>query len=161
LIWADHEESEGTFHANFRLSTSESLIICEPDSSTVKDSLIIPDLASDESYGRCPDGEWRIFDTPSPMEANHCEPTINPTFRTGGLSIYPGITRENILLNIPDSEEGRKEITLISTLGSILFEQSFFGEELTVSLNRYPSGIYILLLSSGNTIFIEKIMKTE
>jgi len=161
LIWADHEESEGIFHANFGLSISESLIICEPDSSTVIDALIIPDLASDASYGRCPDGEWRIFDTPSPMEANHCESTVNLTIRTDGLLIYPGITRENILLKIPDNEEECKEIKLISTLGSILFEKSFFGVELTVSLERYPGGIYILLLSSGNAIYKEKIIKME
>jgi hypothetical protein len=64
-------------------------------------------------------------------------------------------------LKIPDNEEDCKEIKLSSTLGSILFEKTFFGEELTVSLDRYPGGIYILLLSSGNTICKEKIIKTE
>jgi hypothetical protein len=123
--------------------------------------LIIPDLASDASYGRCPDGEWRIFDTPSPMEANHCESTISLANRTDGLLIYPRITKENILVKIPGNGEDGTEIKLISILGSILFEKSFFEEELTVSLDRYPSGIYILLLSSGNTICKEKIIKTE
>jgi hypothetical protein len=95
------------------------------------------------------------------MQANHCESTITLANRTDGLSIYPRITRENILVKIPGNGEDGTEIKLISILGSILFEKSFFEEELTVSLDRYPSGIYILLLSSGNTICKEKIIKTE
>jgi len=82
LIWADHEEPEGIFHANFRLSASESLIICESDSTTIIDSTVIPSLPEDVSYGRCPDGEWRIFDAPSPMEDNNCESAIKQTIET-------------------------------------------------------------------------------
>jgi hypothetical protein len=92
------------------------------------------------------------------MEANHCESTINLTNRTDGLLIYPRITREKILLKVPENQENGTEIKLISMLGNILFEKSFFGEELTISLDRYPSGIYILLLSSGNTMYKEKII---
>lgn len=161
LIWADHEESEGIFHANFRLSTSESLIICESDSITVIDSLIIPLLSEDVSYGICPDGEWRIFNVPSPMEANNCESTINQTISTNDLLIYPKITRDKIFVKIPNNIKDRIDIKLISISGNTLIEKSVTGEEFSISLEKFNSGIYFLLLSSKTTIWQEKIIKTN
>jgi hypothetical protein len=159
FIWADHEESEGKFHANFRLSTSESLIICESDSNTVIDSLIIPELSEDVSYGICPDGKWRIFNTPTPMKANNCESTNNQTIRTNDLLIYPKISRDKILIKIPNNIDNRINMKLISILGHIIIEKSITSEEFTISLEKHNSGIYILLLSSKNTIWKEKIIK--
>lgn len=161
LIWADHEESEGKFHANFRLSTSESLIICESDSNTVIDSLRIPELPEDASYGICPDGKWKVFNTPTPLKANNCESTINQTIRTNDLLIYPKITRDKIFIEMPDNVNDRINMMLISVSGSIIAEKSITGEESTVSLEKYNSGLYIILLSSKNTILQEKIIKTE
>jgi len=161
LIWADHEESEGIFHANFRLSTSESLIICESDSNTIIDSIRIPSLSDDDSYGVCPDGEWRIFNDPSPMEVNNCESTISQTIRTNDFLIYPTITRDKIFVKIPKNVKDRIDIKLISIFGITLVEKSFISDELTFNLETYNSGMYILLLSSKNTIWKEKIIRTK
>ena len=161
LIWADHEETEGIFHANFRLSTSESLIVCESDSNTIIDSLRIPSLSEDVSYGICPGGEWRIFNAPSPMEDNNCESTINQSIRTNDLLIHPTITRDKIFVKIPNNVKDRIDIKLISISGNTLIEKSFISNELTVSLETCNSGIYILLLSSKNTIRKEKIIRTK
>lgn len=40
-------------------------------------------------------------------------------------------------------------------------EKSFISEEFIVSLENYNSGIYILLLSSENTVRKEKIIKIK
>jgi hypothetical protein len=154
FIWADHEEEQGLFHANFRLSTSETLIICESDSNTIIDSLRIPEIPDDYSYGICPGSEWRIFSTPSPMEANNCESAINQTIRTSDILIFPKITRDKVYVKIPDNLNGRIDIKLISISGNIL-------EEFTISMGKYNSGIYILLLSAQNTMWKEKIIKMK
>jgi len=161
LIWADHEESEGLFHANFRLSASESLILCESDSNTVIDSIRIPSLSDDVSYGICPGGEWRIFNVPSPLEDNNCESAINQTIRTNDFLIYPKITGDKIFVKIPDYIKNRIYMKLISISGNTLIEKSFISDEFTVDLETYNSGIYILLLSSKNTIWKEKIIKIK
>ncbi|MBN1415721.1 MAG: T9SS type A sorting domain-containing protein [Bacteroidales bacterium] len=161
LIWADHEESEGLFHANFRLSASESLIICESDSNTVIDSVEIPSLADDVSYGICPDGKWRIFNDPSPMEENNCESTVNQAISTNDILIYPKITRDKIYVKIPDNLKDRVVVKMISVSGNILTEKSFVSEEPTISLETYNNGMYILLLSTKNNIWKEKIIKLK
>jgi hypothetical protein len=161
FIWADHEEEQGLFHANFRLSTSESLIICESDSNTIIDSLRIPELPDDYSYGICPGGEWRIFSDPSPMEANNCESSINETIRTNDFLIYPTITGDKVYVKIPDNAKGRIAAKLISISGTIIMENSFIDEEFTISLKKYNSGMYILLLSAQNTMWEDKIIKMK
>jgi hypothetical protein len=161
FIWADHEEEQGLFHANFRLSTSESLIICESDSITIIDSLRIPEIPDDYSYGICPGGEWRILSVPSPMEANNCESSINATIRANDFLIYPTITGDKVYVKIPDNAKGRIDIKLISICGNILMEKSFIGEEFTISLENYNRGMYILLLSAQNTIWKEKLIKMK
>ncbi len=161
LIWADHEESEGLFHANFRLSTSESLIICESDSATIIDSISIPSVNTDDSYGICPGGEWRIFSTPSPMEANDCETTSINSIRTNNLKIYPTVTSDKIVVKIPQNIEDKADIKLISIFGNTLLERKFVDEELTIDLEPYCSGLYIVLLSSQHNIWSVKIIKTN
>jgi len=161
LIWADHEEEEGLFHANFRLSASESLIICESDSNTVLDSVGIPSLPEDVSYGICPDNEWRIFYVPSPMEENNCESTINQTISTSDILIFPKIARDKAYIKIPNNLKDRIDIKLISISGNILIEESFIGEEFSISLETYDSGMYILLLSVKNNIWKEKLIKLK
>ncbi len=161
LIWADHEETEGIFHANFRLSTSETLIICESDSNTIIDSLIIPSLDDDVSYGICPDGEWKIYDTPSPMEANNCDTKIDQTIETDVFFIYPKITRDYLLIKCPTRIKEKVDLKLISISGLILFEKTFYSKEFTLSLDKYNSGVYILFISSENNSWKEKIIKTN
>lgn len=161
FIWADHEESQGPFHANFRLSTSESLIICESDSNTIIDSLIIPDLPENVSYGICPNGEWRIFNEPSPREANNCKSTSSQTTSTTDFLIYPTITRDKVIVKVPNNNGDRVDVSLISILGKTLIVKSNISDELTFSLGKYNSGMYILLLSSDNTIWSEKIIKVK
>jgi hypothetical protein len=161
FIWADHEEEEGLFHANFRLSTSETLIICESDSNTIIDSLRIPEIPDDYSYGICPGGEWRIFSDPSPMEANNCESSINQIISISDIIIFPKITRDQIYIEIPDNTKRRMDVKLISITGNIILEKSFIGEEFKISLENYNSGMYILLLSAQNTIWEEKIIKMK
>lgn len=161
LIWADHEETEGLFHANFRLSTSESLIICESDSSTVIDALTVPDLATDASYGICPGGEWMIFNTPTPMEANNCGTSIYQTSGANDIQVYPKITSDRISIKIPQNIKERINIRLISMSGCILEEKSMIGEEITISLENYNCGMYIVLLSSKNIFRKEKFIKMK
>jgi hypothetical protein len=159
LIWADHEEEQGIFHANFRLSASESLIICEPDSNMVIDSLKIPSVPDDFSYGKCPDGEWKILSDPTPMEENNCESAFNRLVRTSNFLLYPNISGDQVFIKIPGNINERIDVKLVSISGKILMEKSFTGEEFTVSLQAYNSGMYILLLSSEDNIFADLIAK--
>ncbi|MEZ4788455.1 MAG: CotH kinase family protein [Flavobacteriales bacterium] len=64
-------------------SKGEELFLFAPDGSVVQ-SLTIPRLRGDHSFGRAADGQYRFFGTPTPSAANTTEPFLgyapSPTF---------------------------------------------------------------------------------
>lgn len=161
LIWADNEEPEGTLHANFRLSASESLIICGSDSTTVIDSILIPEITENSSYGMCPGGEWKIFSDPTPLEDNNCASGGIQTVVGKGFVVYPKIAGDKIFIRIPESLTGRAGVKLCSVSGAVLLDERAASTEHVISLEQYASGMYILLLSAGDTFCKERIIKSN
>ena len=72
LIWCDDDESQGTLHSNFKLSSGgETLALIKPDGTTIIDYISFGSQTTDQSYGRIPDGsdEWG-FMSPTPGYSN-------------------------------------------------------------------------------------------
>ncbi len=58
-------------HTNFKLSSGGEYLRLSDDTGQLLDSLSIPALAPDDSYGRSPDGgPWAYFDVPTPGASN-------------------------------------------------------------------------------------------
>ena len=74
MVWADNPDpvpDEG-FHANFKLSSGgESLLLSDSD-GTLVDSVEFPELETDTSYGRIPNGtgDFQILTTVTPDDVN-------------------------------------------------------------------------------------------
>ena len=161
FIWADHEEAEGIFHANFRLSTSETLIICKSDSSTVIDSTSVPDLPDDTSYGRCPDGTWQVFSTPSPNQPNVCGTTATSRLQEEIILVYPTRVQDKLSIQLPDYLKGKTSLKLVSISGNTLIERPFAKEKITLNLEDYPAGVYILLIETDSAVWKGKIIVSD
>lgn len=75
LIWADEEPGEGPLHAPFKLDgDGEELFLIED--GVILDQLRFPALASDQSYGRWPDGtgSWTYLAQATPADENENTP---------------------------------------------------------------------------------------
>ncbi|MEN6574809.1 MAG: lamin tail domain-containing protein [Phycisphaerales bacterium] len=73
LIWADGDTEAPGLHASFKLSAGgEELCLFDADGATPIDRMAFPELLTDISYGRSPDGgdDWRYFVDATPAEAN-------------------------------------------------------------------------------------------
>jgi hypothetical protein len=73
LFWADDDASQGWNHMTFRFTAAgEHLAFRSPDGFTVVDSLFLPALASDISWGRLTDGglPWVQFVEATPEASN-------------------------------------------------------------------------------------------
>ena len=73
MLFADENGSEGWNHINFKLSSlGEPLALRSPDGFTVADSLFIPELSPDRSWGRAYDAgtPWIVFNIPTPNASN-------------------------------------------------------------------------------------------
>ena len=76
IVWASKKDSvfpTHEIHTNFKLrAAGEQLFLSAPDSSLL-DSVIIPPLRDNESFGRQPDGfsDWFYFNSSSPDSSNN------------------------------------------------------------------------------------------
>lgn len=73
ILFADENGSEGWNHLNFKLSSfGEPLALRSPDGFTVADSVFIPELSPDRSWGRAYDAgtPWTLFNIPTPNASN-------------------------------------------------------------------------------------------
>ncbi len=73
LLYLDQRSDLGPHHLDFKLSRGgEMLYLFSPDSSVVLDSVCVPLIPVDYSYGRLTDGatSWNAFSQASPLQAN-------------------------------------------------------------------------------------------
>jgi Na+-transporting methylmalonyl-CoA/oxaloacetate decarboxylase gamma subunit len=72
IFWADNHPDEGTFHTNFTLDSTRFIAIFGGDGQTLIDSITLPDMPVDRSYGRIVDGgkEWGFFKNTTPSTNN-------------------------------------------------------------------------------------------
>ncbi|KAA3614450.1 MAG: hypothetical protein DWQ01_01745 [Planctomycetota bacterium] len=75
LIWCDEDLLDGPLHADFKISAGGEGVYLWHNDALVNlqvDSVLVPALAKDRSYGRLPDGglSLRNFDLPTPAAPN-------------------------------------------------------------------------------------------
>jgi len=75
ILWADGDSDQGILHFNFKIKSGETVYLIEIVNNQVRiiDSIILPNMTSDISYGRYPDGnqELRTMNNPSPGQSNN------------------------------------------------------------------------------------------
>lgn len=73
LFWADNHPTDGTFHLNFTLDSVHNFVaLISNDGLTIIDSVTLPAMAADHSYGRTEDGggKWDVFEKTTPSTNN-------------------------------------------------------------------------------------------
>jgi hypothetical protein len=77
----------------------------------------------------------------------------------GNVKVYPNpFTNE---ITIESSLPGGMEITILTTIGHVLYRYAGNGNLFSLSLNGLNSGIYFLVLRSDQFVYTQKITKTE
>jgi Na+-transporting methylmalonyl-CoA/oxaloacetate decarboxylase gamma subunit len=74
LFWADNHPTHGTYHVNFTLDSTRSNFVAlfDVNGRTLIDSITIPPLKANESFGRMIDGDnkWGILPMTTPSSNN-------------------------------------------------------------------------------------------
>jgi hypothetical protein len=94
LIWADEDQQQGPFHANFKLSKDgEEIGIYGPESMGFPtiDSIVFGAQQTDISFGRNPDAAptWQFFTHPTPGYSNTASGTDDRDKELNRLIFYP------------------------------------------------------------------------
>ncbi len=160
LLWADDEEHQGDYHTNFRLSATngEFLGLFESDSLTEIESVNIPPLMEDQSYGKCLNGEWTVIDNPTPLTINDCQLTSTYDVNNDWM-IYPTLTTGIIHVDLNVSSSEVINLYLFSINGKLLLEKAYYVNSFTVDLSNLIPDVYVLKIHAGQGSYLKKIVR--
>lgn len=84
IFWADNKPTHGTYHINFTLNTTKANFIAlfDVNGRTLIDSITVPPLAENKSFGRLVDGsdQWGVLPMTTPSSNNVI---LNRTAKSG------------------------------------------------------------------------------
>jgi hypothetical protein len=118
------------------------LYLIAPDSISVLQEVIIPDLNLDQSFGSSPNGtlNYTTFDFPTPL-ANNNESGIDTEFKLkNAFTIFPNPGNESVCLDPPGMYE------LFNLQGSSLMPLTYSD---CLSIGDLSAGIYLVRNQKG------------
>jgi len=188
LFWADKEVEQGAHHVGLKLSGGETVLLTQPDGSTIVDSLTIPTtILEDESYGSETDGAAirKLFSQATPLESNANSNDVDIEFSetsklfTNSLTISLSSDGNNGTLkyttngNDPTSNSTTYTSALNISSNTILKAAFFFnnGDKSSIITERYVkmtngmananSDLPIILIDTYGQALDEDNMKTS
>lgn len=162
LIWADEDPgSSNEIHANFKLASGgEYVLLCNAN-GTVLDSVAFGILASDNSWGRCPNGygSWINYSWGGCAGWNICPTDIEESPEQSGVAVYPNPTAD--ILNVVNFGEEAITYELVSSTGQVCMSGQFLDKNNQVDMSELSTGMYILMVRDelGNFLTSERIVK--
>lgn len=162
LIWADEDQNQGVFHANFKLSKSGEYIglhkVSNQEISLVDDYTYL--LAQQNiSYGLIPNGIGDIItlNRPTPGRSN-LETTISTDLSSPQMTLYPNPVNNRLQIK---SSEPIKYIDIYNTNGKLVY--SIMEErnqmDLLINLEDLNTGVYIIKINKKIDQMTRKLIK--
>ncbi len=145
IVWADQDKTQGTYHADFKLSNNGEQVILLNADSTVVDSLTFPKLKDDVSYSRCPDATGTDFKkvVPTFNAANTCiKVGVEDLDGSLILNVYPNPSRSEVTIDLGNTTSAQP-LVIYNYIGQRVF-QSTFQSNLTISVETWQPGLYLV-----------------
>jgi hypothetical protein len=162
VVWADEDPgSSGELHANFKLSSGGEFVLLCNANGTVLDSIAFGILATDNSYGRCPNGygSWINYSWGGCGGWNICPTDISENETKSGVAVYPNPA--TTVMNIVNFGEVPIQYELISATGQSCSTGTCTGSSTQLDISQLAAGMYILMVrdQQGNFLSSERIIK--
>ncbi len=151
IVWLDEDQSQGPFHANFRLNTNGEFLMLSNGAGGVVDSLSYGPQKADTTFGRYPNGTGsftfmpRTFNAPNSLTTGTAEPG-----KGGQVLVYPNPADQ--FLNVrADQPLGAIEVS--DGMGrKVLLLDAGLQTSASFHLGHLPSGMYSLRTAQGATV---------
>ena len=154
LIWADDDEDDGRFHANFKLGKGGEDLALFDVNGAMLDWIRFGEQTGDVSYGRVTDGgdKWQFFDVPTPDASNTGVASI-PNVEENGIKVYPNPSNGTVRI---ENFETLKQVEVYNQSGRLISVVSA-GKDI-INLGEYIPGVYILKLIGDNRMAVKRLV---
>lgn len=115
VLWCSGQPDMGTDHVGFALSRhGGTLLLIDPDATTIRDVFTWPEMPSDQSIGRLPDGgtDWSRFGRASPGASNDERNRIGRAMEPIRFAPGPGVYSGKLVVRMESPEGGEIRYTL-------------------------------------------------
>ena len=152
LLWADGDLDQGENHLDFKLKTSDEVVLTSPDASTVIHQISYSDVDEDKSYGAEVDADpnYIIFDIPTPNAANMTITNNKNIVDKEDFKIYPNPVSD--ILNI-SGDFLNSSWEIFDAFGKRVKN----GSTKTIDLSELETGLYLININRSRTIKFIKI----
>jgi len=150
LLWADDSTELGNTHLNFRLSASgeQLFLFAAADEPVMIDSMNVPALAADQSYGSPQNGNQnrQIFEAglSTPAASNSLSSTER-VYSNTILKLYPNPVVAGAQVRVDLTEEKPSELCIFDTNGKLVFT----SKTSTFLMPLLDAGVYFIRLSDS------------
>lgn len=166
LVWADDSTEIGPLHAAFKIAAAgEKLYLSYGSVINMIDSISVPALSNDESWGRQIDGgiPWIVFGqgTTTPMVSN--ELTSIYSFSESDFDVYPNPANNEITIRqnalFVNNRISNIAIYSIEGLKLMSFSSCNYNPIFTLPIADLKSGVYQLYVQRQNKTTYKKFIK--
>jgi hypothetical protein len=87
------------------------------------------------------------------LSQNYVDVTVTSVSETVDSRIYPNPTTGNVTIEA----NNMKHITVISTLGQVLYDANISGDTYTMNLGQYQAGLYMVRIFTENGVSVKRV----
>lgn len=159
LVWADNSPAQGALHTNFTISASGEFVGLYNITGEVIDSISVPSLGPDQSYGRTDElsTDWVIFEAGlTTPDASNATSSIGVTESISG-KIFPSPANHSFNISISGEAENLN-IHVFDISGRIIYSGSTGSNSLlNIDCSSWSNGTYLVRIGKNNLRTFSKI----
>jgi len=160
LIWADEDQEQGPYHANFKLSKSgEFLGIYEGPENLFApiDTFSFGPMPANVSFGRLPDGQGSIMPLAEASPGRTNQPSGNSETNEIRLEVFPNPLREQCTISGMQTGDN---ILVFNADGKATFSCSVIkNDAFIMNCSTWQNGHYWLVVRRGRQYYARMLVK--
>ena len=159
IIWADSEDTQGSSHANFKLSSAGESLFLSDAHQVLIDSVLFPEQIENVSYGRMPNGFGDFTFLSPTFEQTNDGANLIPLADALVFNLYPNPVLDVLYFEI--ESQSNSTIQIIDVLGRVVFKSDLSAGIITGELpvSYLNAGLYVVSVSSNDTVMSKKMVK--
>jgi len=142
MVWADDDDEQGAFHANFKLSSNGETLFLINANGEIINQVEFDEQGTDLAYARIPNGTGD-FIIKSPTFGVFNESTVSvKDIEEKQFSIRPNPTADFLQI-IMDASYSGKELILYDALGNIVLQRTINTQDY-IDVSKLAQGFYLI-----------------
>jgi hypothetical protein len=106
----------------------------------------------------CADGTWSDWSAEASITALRTAQSKAANIEMGEMTLSPNPTTGSFSLTL-DEVVTNAQLSILSVNGAVVKQMNVSGDNITVSSDELPTGVYLVRVQTGDALFTQKLIK--